>query len=220
VGPTIAGGMGSPDGDLAHERAAVERARGGDHRAFVELYRQDAPPAWRLAVALTGDPRRAEDAVAEGFRRTLAPLRAALPRSEVAFRVRLLAATRHAVLDGAAAPPTATAPLSSAAAAEGTRSTGKGRAAEAMAAFAAPPEGWRTILWLVVVEGLGTLDAARVLDPTPVEAEALTERAQAGLRAQWRRDREADGTAAPVFPAHLDRELQPVLPSPSGSSTP
>jgi DNA-directed RNA polymerase specialized sigma24 family protein len=197
------------DGDEGHiqELADVERAREGDHDAFVRLYRQDAPPAWRLALALTSDGQRAADAVAEGFRTTLAPRRPSAPRSPLPFRLRLLSATRDAALDGQAGDPAATAHD----AAARKRSQ---RAAEVMAAFAELPERWRTVLWLLVVEGLGTLDAARVLGIRVEEVEQLAERAQVGLRERWVRDQRAAGVEEPQAPDHLDRQLQPVLPLP------
>jgi DNA-directed RNA polymerase specialized sigma24 family protein len=208
------GAMTGADGDLEQELAAVEQARQGSHDAFVQLYRQDAPPAWRLGLALTGDADRAADAVAEGFRRTLAPLRASAPRSAVPFRLRLLTATRQAALDGptrGALPLTAPNTPADDAAPARSRSP---RAAEVMAAFGKLPERWRTILWLLVVEGLGTLDAARVLSVRPEEAEDLADRAQAGLRERWTRDQRDTGIEHPVAPDHLDRQLQPVLPLP------
>jgi DNA-directed RNA polymerase specialized sigma24 family protein len=205
--------MPSPDPDLVVELALVERARQGDLDAFVQLYRQDAPPAWRLALALTADPERAAQAVAEGFRRTLAPVRGAGQRSETPFRLRLLTATRHAVIDGptADAPPllvpgkdidvTAARPAAV-------------RAAEVMAAFHQLPERTRSVLWLVTVEGLGTHEASRVLALRPSHAEELIDRAVAALHEQWLLDRAAAGDDAGDAPEHLEGLLQPVLPVP------
>ena len=89
----------TPTTALVHELSLVERARDGDHDAFVELYRQDAPPAWRLALALHRDPADAAEAVTDAFRRALAPLRHGATTSDLPFRIRLLTATRHAALD-------------------------------------------------------------------------------------------------------------------------
>lgn len=188
---------------LARELQVVDRARAGDHAAFVELYRQDAPPAWRLALALTADPDLAADAVAFAFARVLAPPKPGAARSEVPFRLRLLTATRHAVLDlGSGAPRVV----------EDDRSR-SGRAVEVMHAFHQLPERWRTVLWLLVVEGLGTAEAAGILGVAPDGAIELAERASAGLRTRWQRDRVAAGHDAPVAP-ELEHLLQTVLPLP------
>ncbi len=211
-GPTIRAAMSTAEQDLTRELEAVELARQGGHAAFVELYRQDAPPAWRLALALTFDADRAAEAVADGFRRALAPGRAGTAQSALPFRLRLLTTTRQAALDGpgrnAVRLPGPDAPTAAPARRRNAR------AAEVMAAFGKLPERWRTILWLLVIEGLGTLDAARVLKVRPDEAEDLAERAQAGLRERWTRDQRDAGVADPVPPEHLDRQLQPVLPLP------
>jgi DNA-directed RNA polymerase specialized sigma24 family protein len=205
--------MPTPDPDLVEELAAVERARQGDHDAFVRLYRQDAPPAWRLALALTADPERAARAVADGFRRTLAPIRAAGQRSEAPFRLRVLTATRHAVIDGPAvdAPPLLTPGQGIDPAAARPAAV---RAAQVMAAFHKLPERTRSILWLVAVEGLGTLEASRVLALRPSHAEELVDRATAALHEQWLLDRAADGDHDAGAPEHLERLLQPVMPLP------
>ena len=209
--------------DLALELRNVERARAGDHDAFVALYRADAPIAWRLALALTADPELAADAVAAAFARTLAPLPAGGTRSEIPVHLRLLTATRHAVLDAGAS---SVRYLSAVTSAPPQRSVDEGdvddaerarrRAAEAMQAFQRLPERWRTVLWLVVVEGIGTTETAGVLGVGPAEAEHLADRADAGLRTQWTRDRVAAGEVDPVAPEHLDRMLQTVLPLPLG----
>ena len=96
--------------DPATELQAIERARDGEHDAFVRLYRQDAPPAWRLGLALTGDALSAADAVALAFARVLVPSGPGARRSEVPFRLRLLTATRHVVLDQGHRPHRGEAP--------------------------------------------------------------------------------------------------------------
>jgi DNA-directed RNA polymerase specialized sigma24 family protein len=206
--------MANGDEGLIQGLNDVERAREGDHDAFVRLYRQDAPPAWRLALALTSDADRAADAVAEGFRTTLAPRRPSTARSPLPFRLRVLAATRNAALDGPSRDALPLPPPTAGVDDDDAPRVRSPRAAEVMAAFAKLPERWRTILWLLVVEGLGTLDAARVLGVRPEEAEQLADRAQAGLRERWSRDRRDAGDAEPQARDHLDRQLQPVLPLP------
>ncbi len=187
----------------AIELDAIERAREGEHDAFVRLYRQDAPPAWRLGLALTGDALSAADAVALGFARVLVPSGPGARRSEVPFRLRLLTATRHVVLDqGTGHPRRGAAPeLGS-------------RRAEVMHAFHQLPERWRTVLWLPAIEGIDLDDTARVLGIDAEGAPDLAARADAGLRTQWQRDRSAAGQDVPAAPEHLSRLLQSVLPLP------
>lgn len=209
--------MPTADPDLAQELRAVERARDGDHHAFVALYRQDAPPAWRLGLALTADPDRAADAVARAFARTLAPLRVGTVRSEVPFQLRLLAATRHVVLDLGTLSHRSATPLPDPAAGDDAVDDverARRRAAEVLHAFHQLPERWRTILWLLTVEGIGTAEAAGILDVAPADAEELATRALVGLRTQWVRDRANPGHPHPVAPDHLERRLQTVLPLP------
>jgi DNA-directed RNA polymerase specialized sigma24 family protein len=197
------------DPDLTLELRNVERARTGDHDAFVALYRQHAPLAWRLALALTADPELAADAVTTAFARALAPLPAGAARSDVPFHLRLLTATRHAVLDaGTSSPSYISAGVAS--------SRPVSPATDAMQAFHRLPERWRTVLWLLAVEGIGTGEAAWILEVPATESEDLAERASAGLRTQWLRDRQASGDTDPVAPEHLDRLLQTVLPLPLG----
>lgn len=208
--------MATDGSDLAQRLGVVERARGGDHSAFVDLYRQDAPPAWRLALALTGDGDRAADAVARAFSRTLAPLPPGAAQSEVPCRQRLLTATREVVVDQAAASSRGRAPLAVVPApvedgVEGKRSS---RGVEVMHAFHQLPERWRSVLWLVLVEGLGTAEAASVLRVDAGTAEELLLRAHAGLRTQWIRDRRAEGRPPQAPPEHLEQHLQPLLPLP------
>lgn len=203
--------MTTAGSDPASELQAIERAREGDHDAFVRLYRQDAPPAWRLGLALTADPVRAASAVGQAFARVLAPARLNAPRSEVPFRLRLLTATRHVVLDEGTGAPRPE--VDAGAEADPDRSRGT-RALEVMHAFHQLPERWRTVLWLASVEGLELADAARVLGVPPDGAADLAERAEAGLRTQWQRDRLAAGEELTAAPEQMARLLQSVLPLP------
>ena len=189
--------------DPATELQAIERAREGEHDAFVRLYRQDAPPAWRLGLALTADAMSAADAVALAFARVLVPSGPGARRSEVPFRLRLLTATRHVVLDQGTGHPR-----------KGAAPEPGSRRAEVMHAFHQLPERWRTVLWLPAIEGIDLDDAAGVLGIDPDSAVDLAARADAGLRTQWQRDRSAAGEDVPAAPEHLSRLLQSVLPLP------
>lgn len=203
-------------GDLAAELELVERARDGDHDAFVALYRLHAAPAWRLALALTADGDRAADAVARAFARTLAPSTPGALRTEEPYALRLLTATRQVVVDqgggsGAGAPlAVPSAPVE----ASGGHDTRSARGVEVMHAFHQLPERWRTVLWLTEVEGLALAASARVLAIAPGDAEELLVRAEAGLRTQWIRDRRLAGAPLGVAPEDLTRQLQTVLPLP------
>ncbi len=189
--------------DPATELQAIERAREGEHDAFVRLYRQDAPPAWRLGLALTGDALSAADAVALAFARVLVPSGPGARRSEVPFRLRLLTATRHVVLDQATGHPR-----------KGAAPEPGSRPAEVMHAFHQLPERWRTVLWLPAIEGIDLDETAGVLGIDPEGTPDLAARAAAGLRTQWQRDRAAAGQDVPAAPEHLSRLLQSVLPLP------
>jgi DNA-directed RNA polymerase specialized sigma24 family protein len=199
--------MSDADDLLANERAAVERARHGDHDAFVQLYRQDAATAWRLALALAREPAPAEHAVVEGFRRVLAPTVMPSLRSEVPFRLRLLAATRHAVLDTSTKTPAHGDVVVEQPGPDNALPHLSDETVAAMAAFHELPERWRSVLWLLYVEGLSTGEVARVLDVRPSEADELATRARDGLLEHWARMHPDDDPT---------RHLAPLVPLPLG----
>ena len=151
------------------DQVLADRARRGDQQAFEELHRRLAPSAWRLALAVTRDPRLAAGAVAAAFSATFASAPTA-PRLQ-GVHAHLLAGVRHAASDPALAPVElgelqvlSSGPVG--------------------AAFASLPERWRSALWLVDVEGLAIVDAAVAL-AVPADAVApLVERARAGLEEQ------------------------------------
>ncbi|MEX2293546.1 MAG: zf-HC2 domain-containing protein [Acidimicrobiales bacterium] len=168
------------DLDLQPDDALVQSARTGDRRAFDELYRRHATASWGLALAVTRDPLAAETAVAGGFAHTLARAGhtepgASTPRAGVA----LLRATRRAAID---ATPAQVADGSGGTVLD-LKATSP-RVATIRAAFDALPERWRSVLWLVDVQGGDVEDVAQVVDVTPGSAGALLERARLGFQEQ------------------------------------
>lgn len=217
--------MSVADGDQVEELRNVELARGGDHDAFVVLYRTHAPLAWRLALALTADGDLAAEAVAEAFARALVALPAGTARSATPFRVLLLATTRHTVLD-ARAIADATTPAPLVRTLPDPRPTpladlvvdeaelARRRTAEVLHAFHRLPERWRTALWLSAVEGLDPAEVGAVVGVEPEAARELFVRSVAGLRTQWAKDRATAGDPDPVAPEQLHLQLQSALPLP------
>lgn len=166
----------NPDLDLLDDDALAARARDGDRGALDVLYRRHAPAAWGLALAVTREPVAAEAAVAAGFAGALA--RSESSASEAA-RSALLRATRRAAIDAVPAPATAGGvPLGLAVDAVSPR------VATIQAAFDALPERWRSVLWLVDVEGGAREDVARVIEISPESVDALLDRARLGFQEQ------------------------------------
>ena len=213
-GPAMPGALTTAEQDPSR---AARRPWSGRARAaatdVVQLYRQDAPPAWRLGLALTGRRRRPPPTRWPGLPphagRRCGPAHA---RSGTPFRLRLLTATRQAALDGPARgarpltrarPPPAAEPRR-----RGARRSPRA-ARPVMAAFGKLPERWRTILWLLVVEGLGTGSAQpRARRDRPEEAEDSPTAPRPGCASRWPAAHAGSATA-PAASAPR-RRLQPV----------
>ena len=64
-------GDGEQQGERVQEGAERRRllaaARGGDAAAFAALFAPDLDLAWRMALRVTGEPTRADDALQEGL---------------------------------------------------------------------------------------------------------------------------------------------------------
>ncbi len=174
------------DIELLQDRTLADSARRGGREAFDELYRRHARASWRLALLVTRDGAAAEAAVAGAFAATLARTPDLAPGAvDDGFRVTLLRATRRAAIDtitdaadtgahSTAGPARAPQPLHAF----------EPRVAVIRQAFDALPERWRSVLWLVDVEGFSTFDAARVIRVAPAAAGPLMERARLGLQEQ------------------------------------
>jgi DNA-directed RNA polymerase specialized sigma24 family protein len=162
------------DTSKATDEALTTAALKGDDDAFAELHRRHAPVAWRLALAITGDPDLAARAVVDGTG-TLSASRRAGRSPARPHAVALAAATRNAALDlrrsGSATSPAV--------------------ADEADAllagAFAALPERWRSILWLRDAERHDAAQVAPVVELAPEAVDQLAVRARRGLRERYLR---------------------------------
>jgi DNA-directed RNA polymerase specialized sigma24 family protein len=156
------------------EQDLIERARGGDRSAFVEIVRREVPAAWRLAVAVTRSPTSAGPAVARAIAKVVG---AGAPGTDprASLRPRILAATRQAALDGDGTSTPLLHALPSGAAYDSVT----------MQAYRGLPERWRAVLWLTDVERLQLVDAAAALDLSQPATADLAERARAGLRERF-----------------------------------
>ncbi len=202
-----------PDIVLLHERVLVDRARHGDRTAFAELYRREAPAAWRLALAVSRQPRLARPAVASAFAGVLAENGRSRPDRDLGLRTQILTATRHAVIDGD--PAASQSVPMSLGEPEPAGAPAPADVNMAMQAFESLPERWRSVLWLRAVEGLTAEQSAAVLDMSAGAAMPLTDRAMAGLRERFV---QAEVTAADDGDCqrsieHLDRYAAGSLPT-------
>jgi DNA-directed RNA polymerase specialized sigma24 family protein len=161
------------------DQSLVTSAAGGDAKAFDELHRRHAPLAWRLALAITGNPGDAAKAVAEGTGTTFTAVRAGRCQA-AAHPTALATATRNAALDlrrgkDAVSPPVA--------------------AEEAdpflAGSFYALPERWRSVLWLRDAEALEACKVAPVVELSAEAVDQLAVRARRGLRERYLRAHQA-----------------------------
>ena len=178
--------------DVRSDAELAGDAAGGDAAAFEALYRRYAETAWRVAYAVTGNPDDAADAVADAFTRVLQALPSGRLADASLVRSYLLTATRNAAIDvsrrGGKLQATDKLELLD----DGTKissPTDQLTATEDVSlvarAFRSLPERWRSVLWLVEVEGIPPRDAAALLGVTPNNAAQLAVRARAGLRERF-----------------------------------
>lgn len=180
------GGYGTAD-----DAELVTAARAGEARAFEELYRRHAEAAWRVALAVTGNPTDAADAVSESFARLFAGMRGGTSGPGAAFRPYLLATTRNAAIDicrrrqRVAPAPAEELPLPPGPSEPADAVLLAEEAGLVAQAFADLPERWRSVLWLTEVEGYRPSEVAGRLGLTPNGAAQLAVRARAGLRERY-----------------------------------
>lgn len=156
------------------DQALVAAASRGDDTAFTELHRRHAPLAWRLGLAVTGDPDTAAAAVAEATGTTFTAIRAGRFQAND-HGTALAAATRNAALDlrqsGTSSSPVVADDADPLLA----------------AAFAGLPERWRSVLWLRDAERLPAGVVAPVVELTAEGVDQLAVRARLGVRDRYLR---------------------------------
>jgi RNA polymerase sigma-70 factor (ECF subfamily) len=172
------------------EASLVQRARGGDMRAFERLYREHIAAVYGLCLRLTRDRTSAEDCAQEAFLnawralerfQTRSSLRTWLHRVAVnVVLTRRRKAMRQPELP--ALPPEAGEELGGCAG-EWTLDTPV-EVSEIEAAIAALPEGARDVLVLCGIYGHSHGEAARMLGVAEGTCKAQLHRARALLRAR------------------------------------
>ncbi|MGH9301832.1 MAG: RNA polymerase sigma factor, partial [Acidimicrobiales bacterium] len=156
----------------------VRRARFGDLAAFESILTAMVGMPWRMAHSIASDLDFAAAATGEGFALVLGPDVPARWSAPDRAGLYVMAATRAAALssDGAG-------PLPRISAGTGPRigaGTGVGSAGTGRAGLMNLPERWRSMLWMVDVEGLAIPQAGIVMGVSTAAAEKLHARAQAG----------------------------------------
>ncbi len=172
------------DQEFHSDHALVTAAEDGDEQAFTSLYERHAPSAWRLSLALTGDPELSRAVVSEAFARTFTAIRAGRCPIDTTVHGLLLTTVRNVALDLQRSPDADVGGT-------GTRAArfdyAEGDAVAVAAAFGALPERWRSVLWLANVEDMRTSRIAPVVGLAPRATAQLATRAQAGLTEQYLR---------------------------------
>lgn len=164
----------SKDTTTMTDQALITVASRGDDGAFAELHRRHAPLAWRLGLAVAGDPDTAASAVAEATGTTFTAIRAGRFQAND-HGTALAAATRNAALDLRRAA-TSSSPV-----------VGDDADPLLATAFAGLPERWRSVLWLRDAEGLPAGVVAPVVELTAEGVDQLAVRARLGLRDRYLR---------------------------------
>jgi RNA polymerase sigma factor (sigma-70 family) len=207
---------------IVDDEALASRVGAGDVEALRELVRRYGHAAWRVAVAVTGDPRDAGEAVAEAFVRVLGAAPARPGRSPLATS--LLGAARAAAAEatrrsGRTGPaPEAWNPSSAEPPSAATEPRGDARALDESSSASLPasrseaevgvvgaalwalPERWRSALWLLEAEGVPEAEVASMLGLTPGATARIAERAREAVRARLldAETRDATGACQPV----------------------
>lgn len=187
-----AGRVPTGDDDVRSDAALATASATGDTEAFEALYRRHAESAWRVASAVAGNPDDAADAVSDAFTRVLSALEAGRLNDGARFRPYLLSATRNAAVDfhrrrGRLRPTDRLdlldLPATGRTATE--RIDDRQDATFIAQAFRGLPERWRSVLWLVEVEGVPPREAATLLGLSANNVAQLALRARAGLRERF-----------------------------------
>lgn len=179
--------MSDEDSVVDSDDHLVERVRSGDARAFGELWKRHAGPAF--SVARTFVSLDAEDIVSEAFARVLRAIRAGGGPTS-GFRPYLIMAVRNvgrrwynrdtsvniADLEYVVDPEAKEGEVSAVAEFEG---------GAALAAFRELPPRWQEVLWYSEVDELKPREIGTLLGLAPNAVSALIVRAKRGLRDAW-----------------------------------
>ncbi|MEI7034480.1 sigma-70 family RNA polymerase sigma factor [Streptomyces pratensis] len=189
---------GAPEAGLSDARL-IEGMRGGDDRAYEELFRRHSAAVLRYARSCCRDAHTADDLTAEVFARTLQAVRGGKGPQE-SVRAYLMTAVRHV-----AAAWTKSAKREhlvddfAVFAAQATRSSGLpaddtvGLGADVLAmheaeqslavrAFRSLPERWQAVLWHTAVEEESPSEIAPLFGLTANATAVLAGRAREGLK--------------------------------------
>ena len=179
-----------PDGGL-EERDLLDRCRTGDRDAFDALFRRHYSSAMRFAAHISGslDP---EDVTAEAFARIWSALSGG-GGPDGALGPYLRTTIRNVAINTATRNREATAEdehidfwmRRESRVADDGFSAAMAEHQLVADAFDTLPDRWRSVLWMVDVEGRRTSDVARHLGMTPNSTTALTKRARSALGQAW-----------------------------------
>ena len=172
------------------EPALIQRACGGDMRAFERLYRRHIGPVYGLCLRMTRDPAGAEDCAQEAFLNAWRALKRFETRSSFGtwlhrIAVNVVLNRRRKTATQAELPPLAADPDE-----EPVEATGEWtldtplEEREIEAAVAGLPEGARDALVLCGIYGYSHPEAAEMLGVAEGTCKAQLHRARALLRAR------------------------------------
>jgi DNA-directed RNA polymerase specialized sigma24 family protein/anti-sigma factor RsiW len=164
----------------------VHLARNGDLGAFSELCQRQSWTAWEIAYAVTGDAGDAGEAVAESFAKLFKPGRVVRYENAQAVQTAILGTTRATAIETVRRSGHDGADGVYDIGGSGERQTRARRGLPIVsAAFRSLPERWRSVLWLIEVQGVEPAMAAAVLGVSANGLAQLSIRSQTGLRERY-----------------------------------
>lgn len=169
------------------DQALLDSVRGGDDRAFGELYHRHSDAVRAFAIRNFGSTMDADDITAEAFFRVLQAVRRGTARIDH-MRAYLLTVTRRVAWEWTARRrdvPVDDAELSWRTGAAGDKSATSAERHLITQAFTSLPERWRSVLWRVEVEGERPAVIAGHFGLSANATAALARRARDGLRAAY-----------------------------------
>jgi DNA-directed RNA polymerase specialized sigma24 family protein len=158
----------------------------GDAGAFEELCQRHCWTAWEIAYAINGDSHDAAQSVSEAFAKLFEAERGVRDHDPERIRAAILSAVRAAAIEtarrsgkeGGGEPYEVTG--------IGTHDLKGGPSGLPIAtAFLSLPERWRSVLWMMEVQGVDVEMAAAVLGVTSNGLAQLSVRARSGFRERY-----------------------------------